>query len=299
MLFENNDDSMKPLLVDDAESSSEKYKRIQEISDKFDMCFIFPANDDPNSANHFEKKGEEIVRILILALGDDNIIMYRSASRITHSNDDEEKKDKKKKKKKPSDHLPEQRKIIVLVRFSIERTKYFSDMKNCDYLADEVELEKRARAGWEEDEEKGQAKIHPLTIDMYKRKDISQYGPFEYIYLKYKLDERCQTLYKVSKTSFTKVERLKLLVDLLNDDYDGVDDGVNIPLDKVQQVQPGDTGPVVLSLFPLHDEKQLNELKKMLFSKDHWFPWKLDYDMMNAYFGEKIALYFKFTGIED
>lgn len=320
--------------------------RPSEISKKYDVCFVFPANEDPERQSPFEKEGEEIVRILIRAVGEDkeHLLMYRGAIA---------KKPHEKEKNKNSWFSwctcfdicfnaaieKEQKKIIVLIRLSHERTLFYSHSKEFKYLADKDKLKEQAKNGWDANDEKNLAKVHPLNIDDIDRPDITQYSPFDHIYLKYHHDDDYQHLYKhdeelrgqeaAERKIYSKMMKLKILKDLLDDNYDEIDDGINIDLDKVVVTQPGEKGPVVLAIFPLHDEDTVKTLKQSIFDLDHQFPWpfeqenmelpvylenfseyvgkifkgethylpwSLDYTKLKDYFGEKIALYYVFTG---
>lgn len=286
-------------------SNENQINKIKQISSKYDVCFIFPVNTDIKSNKLFQKEGEEIVRILIQAVGEEDILMYKSARRKLTDNEIITDED--------------EHKIIVLIRLSNERAVCLSYIKGHKLLANHHELKARAIEGWKANEEKNQPKVHPLVLDMDDdRKDITQYGPFQHIYLKYSHEPEYQTLYydyhHTSNTvAFSKISKLKLLKDLLDDNYDEVDDGINIDLDKVVLPQSNGNPSIVSAIFPLHDDSALQSLKlscrfinfdaqsdsrtsKLELKFKHFFPWWLDYTAIKNYFGEKIALYYVFTG---
>ena len=298
------------------ESLNDKFKR---ISNEFDVCFIFPVNKDTSSKNPFEKEGEEIVRTLIQAVSEDDILIYRSAHRNKSNSDKAEVTEK------------DENKMIVLIRLSNERAICISHIKGHKLLASHDKLAARAKEGWKANDEKNQKKVHPLIIDLHPRTDITQYQPFEHIYLKYSHDDAFQSLYRdyehnKGKIVFSRTARLKILKDLIDDNYEEVDDGISIDLERVVLPQANGDPPIVLAIFPLHDDDVLQKVKRscqfidfedpenthfnsssggnsnnkissmLKLNFKHFFPWWLDYLAIKDYFGEKIALYYVFTG---
>ena len=72
----------------------------------------------------------------------------------------------------------------------------YADLSELHFLADPVGLRDRCAKGWEADEN-GPA-IPPLVF-ADDRPDITRYGPYEYIYLKYECEDAYQGLYYIAE----------------------------------------------------------------------------------------------------
>jgi hypothetical protein len=242
-------------------------------SKKYDACFVFEIDTaitttESTSPPLFSPQAEEIIRKLIVALGLDNMIFYKSV---------------------------DQGEIILLISLSEERAAYLSDLKNYKLLTNEDKLRERAQLGWPADSIKHSPVINPLQIDMTERPDITVFRPFQEIYLQYKMENEFQNLYKLdpyNDSVFSSTMRLKILHKLLVEPEDA--GGLDLKFTKLTAKGPNGEKPVAMAIFALHNPPALAELKNMLSSSR--YPWSYNYTMLKDYLGEKSALYYKFVG---
>lgn len=87
---------------------------------------------------------------------------------------------------------------------------------------------------------------------------------------------------------FSSILRIKLIMDIINNDEE---DCCNLNLRKIVQ----DGSRTLLQFYPLHDSQMRDALAR------NWFgyrvhPWLQPLKQIKEYVGEKIGLYFAFTG---
>jgi hypothetical protein len=175
--------------------------------------------------------------------------------------------------------------IYVLGRVRNDALATFADKIDFKVLLDEAAAEEAALAGYPPN-------IAPFKINSSEMilSEITKFRPFECIYSEYDADPTLQKLYHKkpgATTPFVNAVRLKLTQALI--EAPKFQFGSHIAIQK--KIKSGD----LLGFFPLHNEDQLSALYS------EWIvpfamPASQPYEGIREYFGEKIALYFKFIG---
>ena len=138
-----------------------------------------------------------------------------------------------------------------------------------------------------------------MPEELLKFTHESNMHPYDFIYISYDYRSDLNSLYKRyssnlqeanesmdDRSIFRGVDRLKLIHSIINSN---VKECARLDIYRLLREE------CVLGYFPLHDLLELPELEKkwlLLFQ----FPWNQNVDAVKDYFGEKIGLYFLWTG---
>eukprot|EP01038_Epipyxis_sp_PR26KG_P014298 gene14298-19179_t len=185
--------------------------------------------------------------------------------------------------------------IYMKLRIGPDRLKEEADLREYVLKLNHLNLSNAAKAGGEIDKETGLQKWLPIEVSYDKY--LSQYDPFEYIYAKYKNIDKLQLIYeqyplkdkdvKIIRHPFRPVDRIKLLLSILEANTNDVKPGCGLNMSKLMRDK------VILAHFPLHDYKELKELQ-ILWLKVLPYRTEPPLDKVKDYFGERIGLYFVF-----
>lgn len=173
--------------------------------------------------------------------------------------------------------------VFVLIRCPIDLVKKFADKINFPMLLNPDVIEVLAETG-DIENNINSFKI-PHDPDL-----VVSYEPYRYIYGRYSTSvaDRLYARESLMDHPFTGIRRLKITRLLM--ESQPPDGGKKIKMRKFI-----DTGKV-LACFPLHDNEKLKDLRK-LWANYKILPWNFKpLPLIQDYFGDKIALYFVFTG---
>ena len=245
---------------------------------KYDVCLVFPTDKE---TRRLKAKAVQMLQAISTQIGKNHIYIYKSI---------------------------DENEIYALLAISMNKLKNFADLAAIHFPCDPERLRERCRLGW--DAIGDRKKILPLEFE--DRPEITRFGPFDHIYLKYECEDEYQDLYAVpveDTSPFTDCERIKIINRILEDpaDVGGLDlklrlklrPSVDIPRDAHGHPLPGEEpvkdDPVLLAAFPLHNRNKLFNLRCEWFS--FWrrpMPWDLPFQLIREYFGEKLVLYYHF-----
>lgn len=171
--------------------------------------------------------------------------------------------------------------LICLIRCPVELLKKFADTTDYEMELSPVEIEKAMRKG------DAEAKISPREIN--DKPEFSPLSPYVYIFGKYDT-ELPQELYKAGPqgSAFKESVRLKLIYYLLK--APSRQGGCRLPIAK--SIKKGE----IKAFYPMHLRDRGPSLKAAIMSMSR-FPWNMPFDDIKEYFGEKVALYFRFLGV--
>ncbi len=174
--------------------------------------------------------------------------------------------------------------IYVLARAPDDVIKAFADKADFRVLLDEGIAEGAAKIGT--------TGIAGFTINSSEEivNNISRFRPFEYIYAEYSNESEIQSYYHCNNLTTPFVNSIRLRIIQLLIEAPKFKLGAHISIQRC--IKKGD----LLNYFPLHDEDQLRSLEEKWIVR-YSLPNSQPYDDIRLYFGEKIALYFKFLGM--
>jgi hypothetical protein len=162
-------------------------------------------------------------------------------------------------------------------------------------LCDEQAIEARAKVGYP-------PMIAPLQLDSFHTKaelsSITPFRPYEHIYCKY--EPEMDDLYHkhaCNGSAFNARLRVELLRMYIESTTGQGGLGLSLRRLMAKTREEGvEQPPGLLAAFPLHNQKELDELVGNWFSFRNILPWNQPYDEIKHYFGPKIALYYRFLG---
>lgn len=171
--------------------------------------------------------------------------------------------------------------VFVLLKASLEILRKFANNHDYRLLLDEIELEKKAKAG---NAEKG---IAPINVA--HKPDIVRHRPYENIYCKYStlIDENIYWKEEGENSPFRQLVRLKITA-LVIEMRPGKAE--NIKMERY--LKKGDFS----GYYCLHNPKKVKALKKKLLYSYSTLPWNEPLDDIKDYFGERIGVYFGWIG---
>jgi hypothetical protein len=264
---------------------------------KYDMCLVLPID---TSSGAIPPDSILIIRKLAKLLGRKYIYVY---------------------------YAPDNTKVYVLIRAGLKflRSKALSEKWELLLDDDIVHLLAQSDRG-------NQYLVDSLAIQHFTA--ITKISPFEYIYLPFQADPNVEKLFRrfgSMKHPFRKIIRLKMLIDFFNRNANAVNHpssstAVNqpSPLEGFVRTSSGHYTPssrahlsvplsagytssdknefglkhllhhgLILNAFAIHDTRDRDEIAKKVLT---WWPAVLPLDLVNGYFGERIAMYFSFLG---
>jgi len=180
-------------------------------------------------------------------------------------------------------------KIICKIRVPLLVLRRYADLLNMPLLLNEAVLKQKAQAGFRGIRNGKVVKIAPFDIYDAFEEGVTTLRPYQYIY------GNCDanvdpTLYQCAADydhEFGPLQRLSIIKSLVRsaidetDDIDTFDDLIN------------PKHAAILAFFPLHDPVERDRLAETVFSMNV-LPGEEPGDAVRNYFGEEIALYFKF-----
>lgn len=171
--------------------------------------------------------------------------------------------------------------IFALIRAPINTLRNFADDTTHKMLLDPVKLKELANAGNPE------KNIAPF--DVPDNKAIVKFDPYQFIYGEYSKNVAEELYYRNEEEDhpFDPLTRLKLTALIIESKPKA--GGEPLKIRRYLRTK------AMLGFFPLHDQSRIELLEKSWLNL-YTYPWKLDFDGIREYFGEKIALYFVFMG---
>ncbi len=263
---------------------------------KYDMCLVLPIDVGTGS---IPPDSIVIIRKLAKLLGRKYIYVY---------------------------YAPDNTKVYVLIRAGLKflRSKALSEKWELLLDDDIVHLLAQSDKG-------NEYLVDSLAIQHFS--SITKISPFEYIYLPFHADPNVEKLYRrfgSMKHPFRKVVRLKMLIDFFNRNASTsapvAGTSQPSPLENFVRTSSGHFSPsnranlsipssarsaysstdraefglkhllhhgLILNAFAIHDTRDRDEIASKVLT---WWPCVIPSDLINGYFGERIAMYFSFLG---
>ena len=227
----------------------------QQKDQNYDVCVVFPGEN-----GQFKPECLEVVSKIIVMFHKENISMFKSVMK------DE---------------------IFVLIHIPLDKLKGFADSFDLTFIANPVELQKRATKGWPD------RNIKPLKVDVdnekIKKHGITKFDTFNFIYLVYEANDEFQDLYLNDEhhgSPFGDRHRINIIHRMLDDQMEV--GGLELKLRKLTKEG------IIKAAYPLHNPNKLQFIKRAWLSYKHLLPWDQPLYLIRDYFGEEITLYYGF-----
>ena len=245
----------------------------------FEVCLVFPVHKETKK---FTTEGMKVMNKLSTRIPESDFFIFYS---------------------KGSDE------IYVLLRLDDKILKEFADREDLLLLTNPETLFDVVSKGIEfhgTTEKPENVKIdkflefYDKNPELLRQLNITNYGPFEYIYLEYDDVKELQVLYAKDEdypdSPFANRHRIhfcQLLIDGPKE-FGGLELEIKKLMNKKDSESIDGKFPVIRAFYPLHKDTKLKKLEEALTKGLSYLHSEFPDKLCNQYFGEKIALYYAF-----
>jgi len=180
-------------------------------------------------------------------------------------------------------------KIICKIRVPLLLLRRKADLLNMKFLLNEAVLKQKAGAGFKGTQNGRKIKIAPFDIYDGFAEGVTTLRPYQYVYGTWdaNVDSNLYQCAAGYDHEFGTLQRLSVIRSIVRSAIDETDD-IDMFDDLIDPRKAA-----ILAFFPLHDPVERDRLAETVFSMKV-MPGKEPQDAVRNYYGEEIALYFKF-----